>query len=124
MKNLFLSAIFASLSVLPLAANTASLPVSNNDPLIVRSYFGVMGLELTLANLEQVPTRVTLTSLATGTPYLLETIREHNGYSMNLYLEKLPKGRYLLTIRKGDSSRQQVLLKTADGVRCSDWVAR
>lgn len=119
MKSLiYLAIVISSFVSQPVGA--AALP-NPDEPLIVKSQLGVMGLELTVANLEQTTTTVTLTCLDNGDKHFTDIIRKHNGYSYNLHLDELPEGRYCLAVKKGKTLRQQILLKTADGVMCSDW---
>lgn len=119
MKTLFLSAILLSSFVsVPLETGNPSNP---EEPLIVRSQAGITGLEVILANLEQEATKISLTDLDKDEVYFSEVIRKHNGYSMNLQLDKLPEGRYLLSVKKGEALRRQVLLKTEAGLMCSAW---
>lgn len=119
MKNLIYATILLS-SFVSIPADAASIPFPD-EPMIVRSQVGVMGLEVIIANLEQAITRVSLTNLDTDVQHFSDVVRKHNGYSWNLNLDKLPEGRYLLAVKKGDTVRQQVLLKTAAGVMCSAW---
>lgn len=119
MKTLILTAVLLSSFVsVPLETGNHSNP---DEPLIVRSQTSVTGLEVILANLEQEATKIFLTNMDKKEVYFSETIRKHNGYSMNLKLEKLPEGRYLLSVKKGEVLRRQVLLKTEAGLMCSAW---
>lgn len=119
MKNLiFLAVFFSSFTSVP--AGAASLP-SPDEPLIVRSHMSIMGLEVIIANLEQEVTTVTLTNLDTKSQHFSDVVRKHNGYSYNLKLDDLPEGRYCLSVKKGETLRRQILLKTETGVMCSDW---
>lgn len=79
------------------------------------------GLEVLIANLEQEKTTVSFTSLDTGLFYFKDRIRKHNGYTYNLNFDRLEFGRYLLTVKKGNTVRKQVILKSETGVTCSDW---
>ncbi|MEM6772261.1 MAG: hypothetical protein AAF597_16925 [Bacteroidota bacterium] len=119
MKNLiYLAILLVSVVSIPAEAAGAANP---DEPMIVRSQMGIMGLEVILANLQQTSTRITLTSLDTEKEYFSDVVRKHNGYSWNLKLDELPKGRYLLSVKKGDTLRRQVILKTKAGVMTSDW---
>jgi len=118
MKSLFfpLLALFI-LSSAPAAAHDTL----DTEPLIVRSKLMEGGLEVLIANLEQSKTVLTLTNLDTKQEMFSDLIRKHNGYSYNLNMDKLKKGRYLLKVTKGKEVRQQVLLVTKTGVMCSAW---
>ncbi|MTB53388.1 DUF3244 domain-containing protein [Lewinella sp. W8] len=101
------------------AANT---PVEDpQEPLIVRSYLVTDGLEITLANLEKTRTTLKLENLDQEKVVYSDIVRNHNGYSYNLNLNKLPKGRYLLSVTKNNTVRQQVILIADHGVMCSEW---
>ena len=91
------------------------------EPIITRSTVQAERLELTLANLQQELTVVTLTNLDDDLTYYSDRIRNHNGFGVSLDLRELPAGRYVLSVRKGDVSRSQVILKNELGVMCSDW---
>jgi hypothetical protein len=118
MKNLLFSilALFI-LSPAPAAAHTPN----SNEPLIVRSKVMEGGLEVLMANLQQTKTVITLTNLNTKRELFSDRIRKHNGYSYNLNLDKLKRGRYLLSVTKGKEVRKQVLLVSKKGVMCSAW---
>lgn len=119
MKSLiYLSILLSSFVSVPVGA--ASMP-NQYEPLIIHSYITVAGLDLTIANLEQEVTTVTLTDLNGRKKYFSEVVRKHNGYSWSIGLDKLPEGRYCLTVKKGDTIRKQVVLKTEMGVMCSEW---
>lgn len=119
MKSLiYLSILLSSFVSVP--AGAAALP-NQYEPLIVRSYVTVAGLDLTIANLEQEVTSVTLTDLKGNKKYFSEVVRKHNGYSWSIGLHDLPEGRYCLTVKKGETVRKQVVLKTETGTMCSEW---
>lgn len=67
-------------------------------------------LYLRLANLQQAPTFVRLTDLE-GNLYFSKRIKAHNGYSMTVNLEKVPSGRYLLTVGQKGKKMSQVIYK-------------
>jgi len=98
--------IVVMFAFISLPAGASSLP-NDTEPLIVRSQMGMMGLEVTLANLEQERTTITLTSLDVGTQHFVDHVRKHNGYSWSFKLDELPDG--------------QVLLKDEGKVMCSEW---
>lgn len=70
-------------------------------------------LFLHLANLQQETTTLTLQDFD-GTTYYRQTITEHNGYAVNINLEALPEGRYLLRVSQKGSQVDQVVLKGED----------
>ena len=119
MKSLIYLAVLLS-SFVSVPAGAAALP-NSVEPLIVRSAMAETGLELVLANLQLEKTTITLTDLDAEETYLTETVRKHNGYSFSINLEELPEGRYCLSVKKGDTLRRQILLKTETGVMCSAW---
>lgn len=91
------------------------------NPLIVRSEVSGNDLEVIVANLNQASTFFSLTDLDRDREIYRDKIRKRNGYSYKLGMEKLKIGRYLLSVKKGDVIRQQVILITKDGMMCSDW---
>lgn len=121
MKNLFFS-LFAFL-FLATATAMAAPPVENTakEPLIVRSHMAEGGLEVMIANLEQETATITLTSLTTNRELFKDHIRKHNGFSYNLNLDELHHGRYILAVKKGETTRKQVILVNSKGAMCSGW---
>lgn len=99
----------------------APAPATDAGPLITRSTLNESALSLTLANLEQHRTTVTLSAMGTKDVFFEERIKDHNGYCVNLILDKLPEGRYVLSVAQDDEVRRQVILKSATGILCSDW---
>ncbi len=96
----------------------ASAPV---ESLITRSHVTATHLSLTLANLEQDRTLVQFYDLDTEVTLYRQVVKDHNGFSVNLSLEELPTGRYVISVQKGDTLRRQVIRKTETGIQCSDW---
>lgn len=110
--------LFAFVLSLSAAASATSAVV---EPIITRSSVQAGRLDLTLANLEQELTTVRLTNLDDDYVYYADRIRNHNGFGVSLDLKELPFGRYVLSVRKGDLTRSQVILKNESGIMCSDW---
>lgn len=121
MKNLLFST-FAFLILATAPALAAPVVVNTvGEPLIVRSQMAEGGLEVLIANLEQETATITLTSLTTNRELFKDRIRKHNGFSYNLNLDELHHGRYVLAVKKGETTRQQVILVNSKGAMCSDW---
>lgn len=118
MKNLILTTL-AFLFLM--AAPTMAAETTVGEPLIVRSHIAEGGLEVIIANLEKETALVTLTSLQTDRELFSDRIRNHNGYSYNINLDDLHHGRYILSVKKGDVTRKQVILVNSKGVLCSQW---
>ncbi|SEP79045.1 hypothetical protein [Neolewinella agarilytica] len=117
--------IFACFAIC-LFATTPAFADSGNDgkytnPLIVRSEIAGNDLEVIIANLNQASTYFTLIDLDRDREVYRDKIRKRNGYSYKLGMEKLKNGRYLLSVKKGDVVRQQVILISRNGMMCSDW---
>lgn len=91
------------------------------EPLITRSSVEDSRLALTLANLEQDRTVVQLYNFVTNETLYSKVVRNHNGFSVSLSLKELPEGRYIVCVKKGDTVRRQVILKTEAGIQCSAW---
>ncbi|CAH1002398.1 hypothetical protein LEM8419_03292 [Neolewinella maritima] len=100
------------------AAPTAKAAV---EPLITRTMVVDQQLGIVLANLERVRTRVSITRMGSGEAIFQKHIKRHNGYSAMLNLKHLDDGRYVITVKKGDVVRKQVVLKDGDLLMCSDW---
>ena len=99
----------------PALASTPAEPLITNSSVVEQQLF------LTLANLEQQRTLVTVTKLDSDYRHYTKLVRNHNGFSAVLDLDRLPRGRYVVTVKKGDTLRRQVILKTKAGLRCSAW---
>jgi hypothetical protein len=91
------------------------------EPLITRSSVDGDGISVMLANLEQQRVHLTLTDLDNDRELMHRHVRKHNGFRAQFNLSELEEGRYLITVKKGDTVRRQVILKTATGIMCSDW---
>lgn len=78
-------------------------------------------IHITLANLQQATTKVTLKNLS-GEVYYSDTIRNHNGYRKGLDLYKLPKGRYVLTVSQKDTEWTSVVVIGTEQIQVSRTV--
>ena len=76
-------------------------------------------IEVHMANLQKTPTRLILKELNGDAIFFRETIRNHNGYGKKLSLEKLPKGRYLLTVSQKDAEWTSVVYVDSEKVQVS-----
>ena len=91
------------------------------DPLLVNTYPDQHRLTLHLANLQQQRTLITLEEMD-GEEVCRRSVRDHNGFAVTFDVAALDNGRYVLTVKKGDTVRKQVIRKDDSGVRCSDWL--
>lgn len=66
-------------------------------------------INVTVANLNGVYTRIDLTNLNGKVGYYSEWTKEHNGLSRNLNIADLADGRYLLTVKSGSQEIKQVI---------------
>ena len=115
MKSLLFTALVCTCA--PALANNAP-----TDPLLVRTVVAAdQSLELRLANLERERVTVELLTLRGEDIVHRTRVKDHNGYCSRLKLEELDHGRYILRVTKGETVRQQVILKNEAGVACSDW---
>lgn len=78
-------------------------------------------IQITLANLQQTTTNLALKNLD-GKVYYYDTIRKHNGYGKNLNLDKVPQGRYLLTVWQKDTEVTSVVVVGKDEIKVSGTV--
>lgn len=97
----------------------ANDPVDSKDPMIVRTTTAEDGVQVLLANLEKVTTTVELKSLDTKEVVLDEQVRNRNGFSYDLHLDKLAYGRYILSVTKGETVKTQVILVNENGIYLS-----
>ena len=109
---------FLTTTFTPAKAHTSTGGVT--DPLVTRTRVVDFKLDLKLINLQQQRTVVTLRQLD-GTTHHQTRIKDHNGYALSMQLRDVPAGRYLLTVKQGKRLRQQVVVKSAAGILCSDW---
>ncbi|NJB85980.1 hypothetical protein GGR26_001748 [Lewinella marina] len=107
--------------ILSTGAPAIELPNPDAEPLITRSVVYDDRIELTVANLEKERTLIRLLDYETEAVHFAQRIDDHNGYTIHLSLEKLPKGRYVISVQKGDTERQQIVKKTDVGIICSGW---
>jgi hypothetical protein len=99
----------------PALANTSV------EPLVTRSSVTDQQLYITLANLQQQTTYVQVRRLDDDQVYLKKRVSKHNGYRASIELSDMPNGRYLIEVKKDDTLRQQVVVKTDHGLLCSAW---
>ncbi|WP_420457674.1 hypothetical protein [Neolewinella sp.] len=117
MKSLLFLVLFAT-AFNPAYAGATVDGVTN--PLVARTQVKDFRLDLKLVNLQKQRTVITLQQLD-GTTHYQTRIKEHNGYALSMQLRDVPAGRYLLTVKQGKVLRQQVIVKSAAGIMCSDW---
>lgn len=101
-----LLALFLLCAYAPVSAHAQS----SDDPMNVRSEVEGMSINLLFSNLQQETTTVNLSNIDGEDVYFTEYIRDHNGYNMSLQMDELPDGKYLLTIKKGDTIKNQVIV--------------
>ncbi len=99
----------------------ALVTATSSDPLLTHTTITDQYIGLTLANLEQERTVVTITNLVTEEEVYREMIKRHNGFAAQFDCAALPDGRYVITVVKGEITRRQIILKQAGTVLCSDW---
>lgn len=116
MKRLFMSLALA----LPMLQLLATLPIEN---VLLSTRVDERALVVQLANLQKEKTVLTLESLDSRETFHEQVINDHNGYSARLNLNELPKGRYILRVKQGDSSLRQVLVVDQNSILCSKVTA-
>jgi hypothetical protein len=104
-----------------LGTSVPALATTPAEPLITRTSITEMHLCVTLANLQQQRTFVWVRRLDDGEVYFREVVRKDNGHQTTLDLSRIPDGRYVVEVKKGDTLRRQIVLKKADGLLCSGW---
>ncbi|MDX1941255.1 MAG: hypothetical protein SFU99_11935 [Saprospiraceae bacterium] len=78
-------------------------------------------VEISLFNLQQERTSISIQSLDGETTYFKNVIKDHNGYRKRLNLKDLAFGRYLLVIEQNGKKMQQVIvLDEENGMLLSD----
>lgn len=109
LKLVFSTMVLVSLTFLAQANTT---PVAGK--VIVKAETEGKTLTLQLANLQQLSTKVTITSLDGDTSYHANWIEDHNGYTQSIDLENLPEGRYKLTVKNDGESYVKVVKVESD----------
>ena len=66
-------------------------------------------IHLTVANLQGFRTRLELTDLAESTSFYSQSLKERNGFGVDLNLSELADGKYLFTIKNNGTKLQQVI---------------
>lgn len=114
--------IFKSLLFLALMSLALSVSANNNPDGKLRVKSQVVdnhAIVIQLINLQQVATSVTIKDLDGDTTYFQETVRKHNGYLRKINLENLANGRYLVQVKQGGVSKQQVVLVRGNSLQLS-----
>lgn len=78
-------------------------------------------MKITLANLQRNDTSIEVTDLDKEAMYYRSTIKKRNGYSLKLDLQKLPVGRYLITVRNSGETLKQVIHVKKDMILLSKF---
>ena len=107
--------LFALFAVALFVYSPSTVNALDNLPLIAKTKV-VEGktIQLNLANLQKVYTRVEVTNFDQSTLYFEDNIRKHNGYINRINLEQLRDGIYHLTVRNNKKTYKQVV-KIRDG---------
>ena len=79
--------------------------------------------KLTLANLQQESTKVTLTNLSGTTTFFEDRISKHNGYTRKLNISNLANGRYVLTVKQNGREEVKVLYLKDDQILVSGYTS-
>jgi hypothetical protein len=107
----FMSAMLAFCLLLCAAAPAvAACPNPTSEVQLTVTRVAEKTIDLTLTNLQQQRTTVTIQSLDGTVIYFQENVKKHNGYHKRLNLKDLPNGKYLLTIQQGREKRRQVIV--------------
>lgn len=122
LKKTFIMKRFSLFLALCLAMSSfAFASTSNNaddNPIFRVKPVETKAIQVNLANLQQVTTSISLTDLS-GKTFFKETIRKHNGYAKKFDLEKIPNGRYVLTVKQDGESYSKVIYVDNDAMRIS-----
>ena len=105
--------IFKSLFALALMALTINLSAGTNPDAELRFTSKVVddhALILQLVNLQQNYTHISIESLNGETIFYEENVWKHNGYRVKINLENLADGRYVIQVKQGDITKNQVML--------------
>ena len=111
------------MAVAALALLAIAIPLRASLPSSDVMYFCTQAVEVKkvmvhLANLDEQPTQIMLMSTF-GKVYYKEVIRKHNGHRTLLDLTQLPEGRYILSARRKDETKSQVIRITEGRVLVS-----
>ena len=101
-----LLAMFLLCAYAPVSAHAQS----TDDPMKVTSEVEGTNINLLLTNLQQETTTINISTIDGNEVFFTEHIRNHNGYSLSLQMEELPAGKYLLTVKKGETVKHQVIV--------------
>lgn len=105
--TLLLTAALLALAAVP---SFSATPADAGEKIIVKTKtIDAKTIKILLANLEKEKTLVTIESL-NGKAYFRERIFKHNGYLLQINMEKLPEGRYLLKVRNDEREITQVIV--------------
>lgn len=117
----FVMALLLSLAIsLPVSAN--DLPTDKDVTLRVKEV-KTKTLDVTLINLQQQRTSISLKALNGSDTFFEDTINKHNGYRKRLDLRNLTPGKYILTVEQdGKKLRQVIVIDNQLGMLLSDIV--
>ncbi len=110
MKTFLRSGLLALFLLCAYAPISAHAQVGDQDPMRVTSEADGMSLNILLVNLQKETTTINLSTIDGEEVFFTEEIANHNGYNMELQLQELPEGTYLLTVIKGNKIRHQVVV--------------
>ena len=102
--------------------STAVTVTKAADPLLTNSRTERHHLTVRLANLQAQRATIVLETMDGSQLISQRSVRGRNGYAITFDMEALDNGRYVVSVKKGDTVRRQVVRKDAAGVRCSDWL--
>jgi len=120
MKTFLQSGLLALFLLCAYGSVSAHQIPGGQDPMQVSTEVDGLDLNLRLVNRQQELTYVNLYTVEGDEVFFTERITDHNGYAMALKLHELPEGRYLLTVKKGDTVKHQVVVIENGDVLLSD----
>ncbi len=116
--SILLTSCLLAVMTLPVSAHKVA---PNNDFVFSAKVTGAKTIEVSLLNLQQERTVITLQSLDGATTYFEEVVKKHNGYRRQLNLRELSAGKYLLVVKRNEQKLQQVVVVSDQrGVMLSD----
>lgn len=114
-----LKVLLSTLLLLSVSFFAQAATATEPGKVIVKTEVEGKVINLKLANLQELSTNVQVTTLDGDTAYLNRWIQNHNGYTQNLNLKKLPVGKYKLMVKNNGETYTTVVKVEADRVLLS-----
>lgn len=106
--------IFKSFFLIALMAISFSLHANDEKPAskfkLATEVVNHHAIVYQLSNLQQMNTRVRITSIDRTTTYFQKQVKKHNGFREKINMEQLADGRYIFEVNQDNATKCQIIL--------------